>query len=129
MLQRISKLKKQAAVAHNPLSRGKPPQNMSFPIQALANLHVAPAKLIRANSQIHERLIVVVPQNGRVGHASESESLGIGVRVIADGAWGFAASADLSPASLTAAVAVWLSSIWIDSCRKSWATLCGVWSK
>src|SRR6202043_3751346 len=35
-------------------------------------------------------------KNGRVGHASESESLGIGVRVIADGAWGFAASADLS---------------------------------
>jgi TldD protein len=37
-------------------------------------------------------------KNGRVGHASESESLGIGVRVIADGAWGFAASADLSRA-------------------------------
>ena len=42
-------------------------------------------------------------KNGRVGHASESESLGIGVRVIADGAWGFAASSDLSPASLAAA--------------------------
>jgi len=35
-------------------------------------------------------------KSGRVGHASESESLGIGVRVIADGAWGFAATADLS---------------------------------
>src|SRR6202140_281326 len=34
-------------------------------------------------------------KNGRVGHASESESFGIGVRVIADGAWGFAATADL----------------------------------
>jgi TldD protein len=34
-------------------------------------------------------------KNGRVGHVSESESLGIGVRVIADGAWGFAATADL----------------------------------
>ncbi|HLX86194.1 MAG TPA: TldD/PmbA family protein [Terriglobales bacterium] len=42
-------------------------------------------------------------KNGRVGHASESESLGIGVRVIADGAWGFAASSDLSRASLAAA--------------------------
>src|SRR5271163_4609348 len=42
-------------------------------------------------------------KNGRVGHASESESLGIGVRVIADGAWGFAATADLSPALLAAA--------------------------
>ncbi len=47
-------------------------------------------------------------KNGRVGHASESESLGIGVRVLADGAWGFAASADLSRASVeaTAALAV-----------------------
>jgi TldD protein len=44
-------------------------------------------------------------KNGRVGHASESESLGIGVRVIADGAWGFAASADLSRASVEAASA------------------------
>ena len=44
-------------------------------------------------------------KNGRVGHASESESLGIGVRVIADGAWGFAASADLSRAAVEAAAA------------------------
>ena len=29
-------------------------------------------------------------------HASDSESMGLGVRVIADGAWGFAASDDLS---------------------------------
>ena len=42
-------------------------------------------------------------KNGRVGHASESESLGIGVRVIANGAWGFAASADLSRAAVEAA--------------------------
>lgn len=41
-------------------------------------------------------------KNGKVGHASESESLGIGVRVIADGAWGFAASADLSRAAVEA---------------------------
>ncbi|MGD0469871.1 MAG: TldD/PmbA family protein [Terriglobales bacterium] len=44
-------------------------------------------------------------KNGRVGHASESESLGIGVRVIAGGAWGFAASADLSRAAVQAAAA------------------------
>ena len=44
-------------------------------------------------------------KNGRVGHASESESLGIGVRVIAEGAWGFAASADLSRAAVEAAAA------------------------
>jgi TldD protein len=47
-------------------------------------------------------------KNGHVGHASESESLGIGVRVLADGAWGFAASADLGRVSVeaTAALAV-----------------------
>jgi TldD protein len=44
-------------------------------------------------------------KNGRVGHASEAESLGIGVRVIADGAWGFAASADLSRAAVDAVAA------------------------
>src|ERR1700674_5554210 len=42
-------------------------------------------------------------KNGRVGHASESESLGVGVRVIAGGAWGFAASADLGLATVEAA--------------------------
>jgi TldD protein len=41
-------------------------------------------------------------KNGSVGHASESESLGIGMRVVADGAWGFAASADLSHSSISA---------------------------
>jgi TldD protein len=44
-------------------------------------------------------------KNGRVGHASESESLGLGVRVIVGGAWGFAASADLGRAAVEAAAA------------------------
>jgi TldD protein len=57
---------------------------------------------------VESRLRALTTKNGRVGHASESESLGIGVRVIADGAWGFAASADLSRAAIekTAARAV-----------------------
>jgi len=42
-------------------------------------------------------------KSGRVGHASESESLGIGVRVIAEGAWGFAAAADLGRGAVEAA--------------------------
>lgn len=42
-------------------------------------------------------------KNGRMGHASESESLGLGVRVIAEGAWGFAASADLTRVAVEAA--------------------------
>src|ERR1700684_45309 len=44
-------------------------------------------------------------KNGRVGHASESESLGGGVRVSAGGAWGFAAHADLRASSVEAAAA------------------------
>src|SRR6202521_972150 len=47
-------------------------------------------------------------KNGKVGGASDSESFGVGIRVIADGAWGFAASDDLSRAAVegTAARAV-----------------------
>jgi TldD protein len=35
-------------------------------------------------------------KNGKAGSVSEAESTGVSVRVIADGAWGFAASADMS---------------------------------
>src|SRR3989449_10496705 len=44
-------------------------------------------------------------KNGKVGHAADSESLGIGVRVIADGAWGYAASDDLSRPAVEATAA------------------------
>src|SRR5579863_9730350 len=44
-------------------------------------------------------------KNGKVGGASDSESFGISVRVIADGAWGFAASDDLSRAAVEATAA------------------------
>jgi len=39
-------------------------------------------------------------KSGKLGSASVSESFGFGVRVIADGAWGFAASDDLSRAGV-----------------------------
>jgi len=47
-------------------------------------------------------------KNGKVGAASDSESFGIGVRVIANGVWGFAASDQLTRAAVesTAARAV-----------------------
>ena len=48
--------------------------------------------------QIRSRSLAT--KNGRVGHASDSDSVGIGIRVIVDGAWGFAASGDLSRAAL-----------------------------
>ena len=44
-------------------------------------------------------------KNGKVGSASVSESFGFGVRVIADGAWGFAASEDLSRLAVEATAA------------------------
>jgi len=44
-------------------------------------------------------------KNGKVGNASVSESFGFGVRVIADGAWGFAASENLSRLAVEATAA------------------------
>jgi TldD protein len=44
-------------------------------------------------------------KNGKVGSASDAESFGIGVRVIANGAWGYAASDDLSRAAVEATAA------------------------
>jgi len=45
---------------------------------------------------VDERQRALSTKNGKVGHASHSESLGIGIRVIVDGAWGFASTEDLS---------------------------------
>jgi len=44
-------------------------------------------------------------KNGRVGHASEPDSVGIGIRVVAGGAWGFAATAELSRSAVEATAA------------------------
>lgn len=44
-------------------------------------------------------------KNGKVGTLSESESLGLGVRVIAEGAWGFAATDQLSREQIEATAA------------------------
>lgn len=44
-----------------------------------------------------ERSETVSVRTGRVDAIGSSETLGLGVRVITDGAWGFAATADLSP--------------------------------
>jgi TldD protein len=48
-----------------------------------------------------ERLLST--KNGRPGHLSMSESIGLGIRVIADGAWGFAATDNLTKAGIEAA--------------------------
>jgi TldD protein len=54
---------------------------------------------------VNDRSRSLATKNGKVGHASDAESLGIGMRVIADGAWGFAASDDLSRASVESTAA------------------------
>ena len=54
---------------------------------------------------VDERQRGLMTKNGAVAHASESESLGIGVRVIADGAWGFSATEDLKQESVQRAAA------------------------
>ena len=54
---------------------------------------------------VDERSRALATKNGKVGGASDVESQGIGIRVLADGAWGFAASEDLSRASIEATTA------------------------
>src|SRR5581483_4906090 len=57
---------------------------------------------------VDERSRALATKNEKIASASDSESLGVGIRVIADGAWGFAASDNLSRAAVedTAARAV-----------------------
>jgi TldD protein len=52
-----------------------------------------------------DRSRALATKNGKIGSASDSESFGLGVRVIADGAWGYAASDDLSRAAVEATAA------------------------
>ena len=54
---------------------------------------------------VDDRTRALSTKNGKVSHASDSESLGLGMRVIADGAWGFAASDDLSREAVEATAA------------------------
>jgi TldD protein len=57
---------------------------------------------------VDDRGRALATKNGKIGNASDSRSQGFNVRVLVDGAWGFASSADLSRASVesTAAQAV-----------------------
>jgi TldD protein len=55
---------------------------------------------------IEERDREVTTKNGKAGHVSSSESQGIGIRVLAFGCWGFAATSDVSKAGVEAAAAL-----------------------
>src|ERR1041385_807218 len=48
-------------------------------------------------------------KNGKPGHVSASESAGLGIRVLANGCWGFAATDDLSKAGIEAAASLAVS--------------------
>src|SRR3954453_3223491 len=54
---------------------------------------------------VHRRAEDTSVLNGEVEEAASSESEGIGVRVRVGGAWGFAATRDVSPAGAEAALA------------------------
>jgi TldD protein len=54
--------------------------------------------------EIRDRQITT--KNGKVGHASGNESIGIGIRVLAFGCWGFAATDDLTPSGIQSAAAL-----------------------
>jgi TldD protein len=49
---------------------------------------------------VDDRQRALATKNGKIAHAAESESLGIGVRVIVNNAWGFASTDDLSRESV-----------------------------
>src|SRR3954464_7784230 len=52
---------------------------------------------------VDERQRALATKNGKIGTASDAESLGIGIRVLANGAWGFAATEDLTRAGVETA--------------------------
>src|SRR5438477_8599115 len=54
---------------------------------------------------VDERSRALATKNGKIGTASDSQSQGFSVRVIVDGAWGFASSADLKRPSVEATAA------------------------
>jgi TldD protein len=68
----------------------------------VATLHGATFADVRI---VDQRSRALSTKNGKVGTASDAESLGLSVRVIANGAWGFAASEDLSRAGVEATAA------------------------
>src|SRR5258708_7469201 len=55
---------------------------------------------------ISHRSRALSTKNGKVGGAEDSETLGMGIRVIANGAWGFAATDNLARPSVEAADAL-----------------------
>src|SRR5438270_67634 len=51
---------------------------------------------------VNDRQRALATKNGKIGHAADSESLGIGVRVLVNNAWGFASTDELTRESVEA---------------------------
>jgi TldD protein len=73
--------------------------NWALNVAALRGATYADARIVAQRSR------ALGSKNGKVSSASDSESIGMGVRVIANGAWGFAASDNLSRAAVEATAA------------------------
>src|SRR5438045_7810458 len=52
-----------------------------------------------------DRSRALATKNGKIANASDSQSLGMSERVMVDGAWGFASSAELAHSSVEATAA------------------------
>src|SRR3984885_13146735 len=73
--------------------------NWALNIAALRGASYADVRVISQRSR------ALTTKNGKVGSASDAESVGMNVRAIVDGAWGFAASAELGRGSVEATAA------------------------
>src|SRR6266480_1570468 len=73
--------------------------NWALNIAALRGASYADVRFVAQRSR------ALSTKNGKVGSASDAESVGMSVRAIADGAWGFAASADLGRGAVEATAA------------------------
>jgi TldD protein len=73
--------------------------NWALNIAALRGASYADVRLVAQRSRS------LTTKNGKVGSASDAESVGMSVRAIADGAWGFAASAELGRGAVEATAA------------------------
>ena len=84
--------------------------DLNFRMKQIANwaLNIATMRgASYADSRIvSQRSRALTTKNGKIGSASDVESMGMSVRVVVDGAWGFAASEDLSRSGVEATAAL-----------------------
>jgi len=73
--------------------------NCALNVAALRGASYADVRVVAQRSR------ALSTKNGKVGSASDAESVGMSVRVIADGAWGFAASSELGRGAVEATAA------------------------